>query len=126
MNTELIANLTEIDEIELIYATSKVADNKTYLNYTIICDVDNIVSKNSLIICKRIIATMSVITELLTRRNIIFSYTIKTSEDFERTINENHKKLSQKLATSEILYSKDSYYLDLIEEAKEHTKTKRA
>ena len=79
MNKELFANLTELEEVKLIYETHIDKNNKKYINYTIICDVDNIVSKSSLLLCKRIVATMSVIQELFSRHNIMFSYTIKTA-----------------------------------------------
>lgn len=126
MNKEIIANLAELDEIELIYETRKLKGDKIYLNYTIICDVDNIVSNNSLMICKKIIATMAVIQELFSRNNITFSYTIKTSEEFEREIYSNKDKIAKKPANTEILYSKNNYLQDLIEEKDEYVRSKRA
>ena len=126
MNKEIIANLAELDEIELIYETRKLKGDKIYLNYTIICDVDNIVSDISLMICKKIIATMAVIQELFSRKNITFSYTIKTSEEFEKEIYENKEKIAKKMANTEILYSKNTYLQDLMEENREYTKSNRA
>ena len=126
MNKELFANLTELDEVKLIYETHIDKNNKKYINYTIICDVDNIVSKSSLLLCKRIVATMSVIQELFSRHNIMFSYTIKTATGFEQEFLNNKNKIAKKLAETEILYSKDNYFEDLMEECKKYTKSKRA
>ena len=127
MNKEIIANLAELDEIELIYESRKLKNNKLYLNYTVICDINNIVSDDNLMLCKRIIATMSVMQELFAKHNIIFSYTIKTSDEFENSIlNKNNNELDKKLKNIEILYSKNNYFQDLIEENKAYTKSKRA
>jgi len=126
MNKEIIANLAELDEIELIYETRKLKNNKIYLNYTIVCDVDNIVSNTSLAMCKRIIATMSVIQELLVKHNVVFNYTIKTTNEFESNISNNKKELENRLKRIQVLYSKNNYFEDLVEEIKAYTKSKRA
>ena len=131
MNKELITNLIDEKNIELIYATTRVSkdkDNKekVLINYTIVCDVLNIV--NNIDLCKKIIATMEVIKELLSKYNIIFSYTIKTSNQFEEemtnTTSEDNE--NEKSSIIEVVHCKDEYFKALIDEKKAKKSNRRA
>jgi len=118
MEKELITNLTDEENIILIYSTTKYSKNadKKYLNYTIVCDLDSVISNFNL--CKKIIATMEIIKELVSKYNICFSYKIKTCNEFDREVSENHQKFTHELATAQILHCKDQYIDKLIEESK--------
>ena len=124
MNNELIANLTNENEVELIYSTTRFNDDKMFINYTIICDVDNIVSESSIGLCKKIIATMEIIKELLSKYNIEFSYTIKTSHELDKNLEKNKTKTIEKLSKAEIIYCKNDYYQELIDEFNSYKKVK--
>lgn len=120
MKKEMFDGLIENEKVDLIYSTTRFAGDKMYINYTIICDIHSATEDVKLL--ETIVATMYVIKELLFKYNIAFSYTVKTSEEFESEIIKNYSGVVKKLTDSEILYSKDNYYADIIEESKQQTK----
>lgn len=122
MGKELFETLIQEDQVKLIYCKTNVTKDKTYINYTIICDVDSVADDLSLL--NKISATMFVIKELLARYNIQFSYTVKTSDEFDREIANDRKKVALKLSNTEIMHCKEAYYQEIIDEM-EYTK-KRA
>ena len=120
MKKEIFEGLIENEKVDLIYSTTRFAGEKMYINYTIICDIHSATEDVKLL--ETIVATMYVIKELLSKHKIAFSYTVKTSEEFENEITKNYSVVVKRLIDSEILYSKDNYYADIIEETKQQSK----
>ena len=118
MDKELIANLTDEENIAAIYNTTKYNKraNETYINYTIICDLDSVTE--DLRLCRKIIATMEIIKELFSKYHVSFSYKIKTNNELDREVIDNRKKVTTELARSEILHCKDDYIAELIQESR--------
>ena len=124
MGKELLQGLFYNEQIRLVYCKTHITDKKTYVNYTIICDVNSVTEDLSLL--GKIAATMFIVRELLSKKNIAFGYTVKTSDELDRELNENYHKTINKLDNSEILHCKDEYYQKMIDERKDKAIVKRA
>ena len=124
MGKEMFENLAQEDQIKLIYCKSHITNEKVYINYTLICDVNSVTEDLPLL--EKIAATMIVIRELLSKYRIDFSYTIKSSDEFDNEIRNNRRAIVNRLNDSEIMHCKDQYYQDIIDESKKHNTCKRA
>ena len=120
MNKEIMNELTELKEVDLIYVNTSTANNKMFINYTIICDMNSVVE--NIDVCKKIIAVMEIAKTLIAKENIVFNYNIKTSNTLENEIKRNNKGVIYNLETAKVLYQKDYYFKDLLEEKKNKTR----
>ena len=111
MNKEIMNELTKLKEIDLIYVTNKHTQDKLYITYNIICNMNSVTE--NLDICKKIIATMEIAKALVSSDKIILNYNIKTSNTLESEI---INKKGNALNNAKVLYQKDYYFKDLIEE----------
>lgn len=109
MDKRFINDLKEIPIVDLIFTNTKNINNKTYIDYHVVCDTPSVVS--NLEECKKIIAILEIAKSLLTNDKIRFNYRIETSGDLEnRIINEGYKALK----IENILYSKDYYFQTIL------------
>ena len=96
--------LTNFEEIELIYYTINEDNNKTTITYNVICNLDNIISNEKLL--KTIIATRDIIKTLYSKSGIIVDYRIQSLKDFEENLFDNDGySFNDDLSDAQILYS---------------------
>ena len=112
MSKELIKELTNFEEVELIYTNTKQKEDKTIISYTVVCDVDSITK--DIYLLKRIVAVMEVIKTLLSNQNILVNYNITTSMTLEEAILSNNERVIKKLYKAEILYEKNDYFENIV------------
>lgn len=95
--------LTNFEEIELIYYTINEDNDKTTITYNVICNLDNIISNEKLL--KTIIATRDIIKTLYSKSGIIVDYRIQSLKDFEENIFDNDGySFNDDLSDAQILY----------------------
>lgn len=82
--------------------------------YTIVIDGNNVLEDINTY--KKVIAIMEIVKELFTKHNIKIIYNIKSANFLEEEI--LNKSTINKLHESEIIYSKDEYFEELIENVK--------
>ena len=108
MYNRITSELKEMPSVDLLYVNTKAKNNKTYIDYHVVCDIHSLVT--NIEVCKKIIATLEVTKALITNDNVKFSYHLETSEDLEdKILNQRYKGLD----TAEILYSRDFYFQSL-------------
>lgn len=96
--------LTNFEEIELIYYTINEDNDKTTITYNVICNLDNIISNEKLL--KTIIATRDIIKTLYSKSGIIVDYRIQSLRDFEENLFDNDEySFNDDLSDAQILYS---------------------
>lgn len=96
--------LTNFEEIELIYYTINEENDKTTITYNVICNLDNIISNEKLL--KTIIATRDIIKTLYSKSGIIVDYRIQSLRDFEENLFDNDEySFNDDLSDAQILYS---------------------
>ena len=116
MNNEMMNELTSVKEIDLIYVNTKNTKDKMIINYTIVCDMNSVVE--NIDVCKKIVAVMEIAKTLVARDGILFNYNIKTSNSLEEDIINKSTNTLYNLETAKVLYQKDYYFKDLLEESK--------
>lgn len=124
MGKEYFKNLVDEEQIQLIYCRKHITDEKAYINYTIICDVNSITEDIALL--EKIVATMFVTKELFSKYNIDFSYTVKSSAELDREIEDDYENAKKVLLNAEVLHCKDNYYREVIENINTTNKSRRA
>ena len=96
--------LTNFEEIELIYYTINEDNDKTTITYNVICNLDNIISNEKLL--KTIVATRDIIKTLYSKSGIIVDYRIQSLRDFEENLFDNDEySFNDDLSDAQILYS---------------------
>ena len=96
--------LTNFEEIELIYYTINEENDKTTITYNVICNLDNIISNEKLL--KTIVATRDIIKTLYSKSGIIVDYRIQSLRDFEENLFDNDEySFNDDLSDAQILYS---------------------
>lgn len=113
MYNEIFNELSKLNKVELIFCNTKRKDTSMTMAYTIVIDGNNVLEDIGAY--KKIIAIMEVIKELFTKRNINIIYDIKSSNFLEEEILNKNKNTINKLHDAEIIYSKDDYFEELIE-----------
>ncbi len=116
MIQELIEDLRNEDNISLMYSQTRYVEKtgKTHINYTIVCDTESVLSDYEL--CKKIIAKMEIVKTLLQKYPVVFGYKIKTINELDNEIKENKTKTINDLSRVNMIFSKDKYIDELIEE----------
>ena len=112
MNNDIVKELTNIDDIELIYVNRVHNEDKDILTYNIIRDVNGIM--DDMRTFKRIVAIMEIIKELVSNHNIAFNYCIKTVDTLEEEINTKNKRIINELDNATILYSRIGYFTNVV------------
>ena len=99
--------LSEINEVDLIYSNDTNYDNQPGIKYTIVLDVDNLISDIKLY--QRIYKIVDLSKDIAAANNRTFEYHIITKKDM---INEmyNDKALLEELANSHIMHAKHTIY----------------
>ena len=109
MSEELINNIKSEEAVETIYSSIYRKDDKTYVNYIVVLDIENVVDNIELL--KNIVANMEILKTLLSKGNVYFSYTVITAEELSRK--STKKELSNVLAKSSVIYNKYNNDLDI-------------
>ena len=122
MHNDILNELSRIEKVELVYSNTKYVDKLKFISYKIIIDGDNILADINT--CKKVIAIMEINKELLSSPNVKVFYEINSSNDLENCILRNNKKVIGQLKKAEILYLKDDYYIELIENLNSKTNTR--
>ena len=122
MHNDILNELSRIEKVELVYSNTKYVDKLKFISYKIIIDGDNILADINT--CKKVIAIMEINKELLSSPNVKVFYEINSSNDLENCILRNNKKVIEQLKKAEILYLKDDYYIELIENLNSKTNTR--
>lgn len=122
MHNDILNELSRIEKVELVYSNTKYVDKLKFISYKIIIDGDNILADINT--CKKVIAIMEINKELLSSPNVKVFYEINSSNDLENCILRNNKKVIEQLQKAEILYLKDDYYIELIENLNSKTNTR--
>ena len=112
MNDDIVRELTNINQIELIYVNRAHKNEYDILTYNIICDVRNIM--DDMRAFKRIVAIMEIIKELVSIHNVVFNYSIKTVDALEEDINHKNERVINDLNDATILYSKIGYFTNVV------------
>lgn len=121
MYNEIFNELTALDKVELIFSNTKRKETSIIISYTIIIDGNNVLEDINTY--RKVIAIMEVVKTLFTKRNIDIVYNIKSSNYLEEEIINKNKSTINKLHEAEIIYSKDDYYEELIENVnKKHSR----
>jgi len=95
--------LTNFEEIELIYYTINEDNDRTTITYNVICNLDNIISNEKLL--KTIVATRDIIKTLYSKSGIIVDYRIQSLRDFEENLFDNDEySFNDNLSDAQILY----------------------
>ena len=95
--------LTNFEEIELIYYTINEDNDRTTITYNVICNLDNIISNEKLL--KTIVATRDIIKTLYSKSGIIVDYRIQSLRDFEENLFDNDEYIfDDDLLNAQILY----------------------
>lgn len=123
MFNDIINELTLLDKVELITCNTKRKETMLTMTYTIVIDGNNVL--DDIDTYKKVIAVMEVMREVFTRRNINISYDIKSANFLEEEISNKNNSVIKKLHAAEIIYSKDGYFEELLENSINKTK-KRA
>ena len=121
MYNEIFNELTALDKVELIFSNTKRKETSIIISYTIIIDGNNVLEDINTY--RKVIAIMEIVKTLFTKRNIDIVYNIKSSNFLEEEIKNKNKSTINKLHEAEIIYSKDDYYEELIENVnKKHSR----
>ena len=120
--TSLTKQLTTRREVEFVYYNVQENKGKQQINYTIVCDVDNVIGNIDLL--KEIVANMELTKALYSRTNVLFNYTIKTSRAFEEDLMNKREETIKELSTGEIIYSNDDYLESYINERNKSEKSR--
>ena len=121
MYNEIFNELTALDKVELIFSNTKRKETSIIISYTIIIDGNNVLEDINTY--RKVIANMEIVKVLFTKRNIDIVYNIKSSNFLEEEIKNKNKSTINKLHEAEIIYSKDDYYEELIENVnKKHSR----
>ena len=108
MTKEIINELASYEEVELVYVNNGQKDNKTFITYNIVCNVDNVLE--NIEVFKRIVATMEILKELVSTHNIIFNYNVGTSNSLEQDILNKDRRVIKSFNNSTILYNRSGYF----------------
>ena len=121
MYNEIFNELTSLDKVELIFSNTKRNDTSMTITYNIVIDGNNVLEDINTY--KKVIAIMEIVKALFTKRNIDIAYNIKSSNFLEDEILNKNKSTIHKLHEAEIIYSKDHYFEELIENVdKKHSR----
>lgn len=113
MYNDIIKDIAKLEIVELIFSNIKTCEKGMTISYTIVINNDNILSDINT--CKKIIAIMEIIRELFTKHNINIKYDITSAKVLEEAILEKNKGIINKFKKAEIIYSKDYYFNELID-----------
>ena len=121
MYNEIFNELASLDKVELIFSNTKRNDTSMTITYNIVIDGNNVLEDINTY--KKVIAIMEIVKALFTKRNIDIAYNIKSSNFLEDEILNKNKSTIHKLHEAEIIYSKDHYFEELIENVdKKHSR----
>ncbi len=107
--------LTNFSEVELIYYTvNKNEDNITHICYTVVCNLDNVISNTKLL--KTIIATREVIKTLYSHTDVSTGFKIVSLKEFEENLIDNNSDFdNNELKNAHIIYSDNEFLTSVIE-----------
>ena len=120
---KLSDQLSNFNEVELIYYTIDEANDKTTISYNVVCNLENIISNTKLL--KTIIATKDILKTLYAKANILVDCKIISLKEFEENVmdNEVNGYNDNELINANIIYSDNEFLSSIIE--RENKKRKR-